>query len=65
MEVEYDVPQTNTHELDVERTLQELQRRKQELEEAINQVSICQQIFWNFLLSLETDKAVIRPKSCP
>jgi hypothetical protein len=38
MEVEYEIPQNGSHELDVERTIQELQKRKRELEEAINQV---------------------------
>ncbi|KAK4230663.1 hypothetical protein QBC38DRAFT_20294 [Podospora fimiseda] len=38
MEVEYEIPQNGSHELDMERTIQELKKRKKELEEAINQL---------------------------
>ncbi|KAK3986879.1 hypothetical protein QBC44DRAFT_131097 [Cladorrhinum sp. PSN332] len=38
MEVEYEIPQNGSHELDMERTIQELNKRKRELEQAIHQL---------------------------
>ncbi|KAK4170213.1 hypothetical protein QBC43DRAFT_1969 [Cladorrhinum sp. PSN259] len=59
MEVEYDIPQNGSHELDVERTIQELQKRKRELEEAINQLRQSQNRVPDSELSAQDTLAII------